>query len=475
MVRQLACAAWFLLTWTTHTQAGELHFAFDKTEVEWGKPLRGQVIYRGAGATDSVDLAPWKARFHLETGYSEHSKDETGAVLRRESVRLYARAPGDWRLPALTHAGTRSQPLDIQVLPPRPDGKDIALSHVVSAERISAGQQVTIRVRLVTADARVRVDIDPLEATGVVSQLLAARRGTLPDDGGVVHQLGWSLHLGIPGRHVLELPPVRYVLFGQTLYKFYLPLLHIQVDALPDYVPLTVPVGGVALHSTIEDRDGIRGWRVTLETDGLLPVGAPALESALAELAGVPQERVHKSQRQDVRDDGVYQILELHAPLPVWLGRPRDAPQLSLQWFDPAARRVQRLRHDLPQEWRAPPWFTAAMALLGAGSAALVGSLLWRTWRRRRSRRELVAAVLAAPDAHALRRLLMAPTHCRTLSEWAAHRGGEQVASAAARLNAARFGRSGGELMALKYEIADLLRLGESDPGRRPRGPRPLA
>ena len=461
MVRQLACAAWLLLTWAAHTGAGELQLDFDKRQVEWGKPLRGQVIYRGSAATDGIDLAPWQAQFHLETGYSEGWKDETGAMVRRESVRLYARAPGDQQLPALTHAGTRSQPLDVQVLPPRPEVRDIQLSRVVSAERISAGQQLTIRVRLVTVDPRARVEIDPLEATtGAVSQLLAARRDTLPDDGGVVHQLGWSLHLSAPGHHVLELPPVRYLLFGQTLYKFYLPLLDIQVDALPDYVPLTVPVGGVALRSAIDAQDGTRGWRVTLETDGLLPVGLPALESAVAGLAGVAPEQVHKLQRQEVREDGVYQLLELHVPLPPWLGRLGDAPDLSLQCFDPAALRVQRLRHHLPEEWRASPWFTVAMALLGVGLVALVAPMFWRTWRRRRVRRELVAAVLAAPDAHALRRLLLAVTGCRTLAEWVGHRSGQRMASAAARLNAACFGRSGGDLEALKREIAGLLRLG---------------
>lgn len=361
----------------------------------------------------------------------------------------------------MIHAGTLSQPLDVQVLQPRPEGRDIQLSPAVSAERFSAGQQLTIHVRLVTADPRARVEIDPLEVTtGVVSQVVAAWRDTLPDNGGVVHQLGWSLHLSAPGHHVLELPPVRYLLFGQTPYRFYLPLLDIQMDALPDYVPLTVPVGGVVLHSPIEAQGGTRGWRVTVETDGLLLVGLPALESALAGLAGIAPEQVHKLQRQEVREDGVYQPLELHVPLSAWLGRLGDAPDLSLQWFDPAVRRVQRLRHHLLQEWHAPSWFSAAMVLLGVGLVALVAPLLWRTWRRHRVRRELVAAVLAALDAHALRRLLLAATGCRILAEWVGHRSSQRMASAGARLNAACFGRSGGDLDALKHEIAGLLRLG---------------
>lgn len=99
MVRQLACAVWLLLTWAAHTGAGELQLVFDKHQVEWGKPLRGQVIYRGSAAIHSVDLAPWQAQFHLETGYSEGGKDETGTMLRRESVRLCARAPATSNCP----------------------------------------------------------------------------------------------------------------------------------------------------------------------------------------------------------------------------------------------------------------------------------------------------------------------------------------------------------------------------------------
>lgn len=86
-----------------------LRLEFDRTEVEWGRPLRGTVLYEGQ-AEGSIDLSPWQAPFHVERGYSERTRDEHGALVRRESVRLYPRGLGAQTLPALSHGGRRARP-----------------------------------------------------------------------------------------------------------------------------------------------------------------------------------------------------------------------------------------------------------------------------------------------------------------------------------------------------------------------------
>lgn len=419
--------------------AAELSLEFGKREIEWGKPLRGYVVYRGNTDSGAIDLSPWKSRFHIDSGYTESGEDEAGKLVRRESVRLYPRSPGRQEIPALSHAGVRSAPLEINVLEPRPERGRLSLDHRVSAERVRAGEQLTVQVRLFTRDERVRISIDPVEHRGTDTRLLASSVEPGPD-GGIVHRLGWSLFFTTAGRHRLALPPVRYTLFGRDLYKFHLPLLSVEVDPLPGYVPLTVPVGRLSVASAIEEADDGVAWRVRVETDGRLPVGLPELESRLAELSGVPPGGANGEPREEARGDAVYSILEYRAPLPRWASGLGPGPVLALQVFDPEGRRVRRLDHELPIAWRFPTWFGGVVGLIAFAASLplfrrLVRALL--TWRERQA---LISAVNRAQDVSALRRLLLAHSGCRTLGEWGGRNGGGAAGEVAARLNAACFG-----------------------------------
>jgi hypothetical protein len=471
----VSCRTWGLLLLLGAAMplaaAPELRLDFDKTEVEWGRPLRGYVLYEGP-AEGSIDLSRWTTRFHVERGYGERTRDEHGALVRRESVRLYARALGEQPLPAPSHGGARSPALTVQVLPPRPEGATVTLTHGASAERLSAGEQLRVRVRLVTTDPRARVSVDPMDPRGLASsELLPARREVLPDGGGTVHEVGWALHLARPGRHLLALPPVRYSLFGRDLGKLYLPLLPVEVDALPAYVPLTVPVGTLSLRSAIEDWAGTRAWGLTLETNGLLPVGVPELESALAALSGVAPERLGREQGREARDDGVYTVLRYQAPLPRWLVPWGPGTGLALQYFDPASGRVQRLHHPLPREWRLPGWFVGLLAVPALALALWMARPMVRWLRRWRDRRALVMALRGAADSDSVRRLLLQHLGCRTLGDWAGHGDDARAEAAAGRLNAACFGRAEARdrvpLPALKQEVIDLVRRRPLSPARR--------
>jgi hypothetical protein len=436
--------------------AAELRVELDETEVEWGRPLRGEVVYRGNGGDGGVDLTPWETRVHVERGFTSTDADPDGTPVRREQVRLYPRGPGGLSLPALSHGGARSEPVEVRVLPPRPEGQEIRLTTQVSAARVSAGEQVRVHLRLQTPDPRARVEIEPIADAALVSQVLPARKESLDGDA-AVHETGWALFPLEPGMRSVRLPPVHYVLFGRTLHKLHLPLLQLEVEALPAYVPLTVPVGGVTVESALRAKDGARGWRVRLTTDGLLPAGMPEMESSLAGLAGVLPERLAREQREEVRPDGVYQVLEYRAPLPRWLAGLGPAPKIGLQVFDPDSRRVERVNHALPRAWNVPFWFVLSAAIIGLGLAGAAGWWLVRGWNRLSARRTLRAAIAAAPDAHALRRLLLAHAGRRSLGELAAAMGDDRSRAFAARLNTACFGRASESVERLRGDAVRLL------------------
>jgi hypothetical protein len=440
--------AWVLLGLAGAGFSAELQLEFDRQSVEWGKPLRGFVVYRGT--TDHG---------HVVSGYAEVGGDETGEMTRRQSVRLYPRRMGEQMLPALSYAGVRSEPLRIDVRPPRPQHGSLTLDHQVSAERVTAGEQLAVQVRLVTTDPRVRVSIDPIEQAGVSTAMLGSSVEPGPDDS-VVHRLGWSLHFAEAGRHRLALPPVRYTLFGRDLYQIHLPLLEVEVEALPGYVPLTVPVGRLTVESRIEPWQGVPAWWVRVETDGRLPIGLPELEGQLARLAAVQPARIAREQHEEARPDGRYSVIAYRAPLPRWSSGLGPGPQITLQVYDPQRRRVQRQRHILPGAWRAPGWFVVALGVLPLVLALPLGRRLRHAGRRWQGRHRLLGALRRAPDADTLRRRLLEHTGCRTLGE-VASRWDLEDHGVVTRLNAACFGPTQtGDLQALRRDLFRSIRRG---------------
>lgn len=438
-------------------QSAELRPEFGKHTVELGKPLRGVIVYRGAADHGGFDLSPWQAQFHVDSGYAERSEDGAGNLIRREPVRLYPRVAGRQEVPPLSYAGVRSEPVGIEVLAPQPAQGNLTLSHRISAERVTVGEQLTVQVRLITTDHRVQVSIEPIEHAGVSTGFIGPST-TVEPDGRAEHRLGWSLHFAKAGRQQLALPPVRYTLFGRDLYKFYLPLLPVEVEPLPAYVPLTVPVGQLAVDSRIEDWNGDPAWWVRVETDGLLPVGLPELERRLAELSDVAGEHLGQEQREEVRADGVYAVIEYRAPLPRWLSGIGPGPRVTLQVYDPRRRRIQRRVHELPGAWRAPTWFVITLGVVPMTLVLLIGRRLLLAGRRWHGRNRLRSALREASDATTLRRQLLEHTGCRTLGDWARRLDPGDLGSVA-RLNAACYGRSQEvDLTALKRDLSRAIR-----------------
>jgi hypothetical protein len=468
VVRRTTGALFGLLLVAASAAAGgaELVLALRSATVEWGQPLRGHVTFTGDQDPGSIDLGALYEAFQVERGFAEVSRTESGLTRRREAVSLYPRRIGAQSVPALTHGGARSLPVPIEVLPPRPENAVVELSARVPGGPLKAGQQLVVRRDVATTDPRVRLETEPLRVPAAQTHPLPAMQTA--DGPQIRHSLGWAVFLRSPGEHAIDLPPLRYQLFGRDLRRFYFPALRVEVEPMPAYVPVTVPVGRVSVASALAGERADRHWHLVVETDGQLPAGVPELQAELATLAGVDASRIAAAQRIEARADSVRTIVELRAPLPaILIGVGADLP-VELRYFDPVAGRLQVHTHRLPREWRLPPWLVAASAAVGLG---LVGWSSWwargahARWRARRAYRQQIAQ---AGDPRSLRRLLLAGGGHHTLAEWAAaSTRPESARQLATALDAACFGSQPSvELDALRDATLRVLR---HRPGSSPR------
>ncbi|MCU0232367.1 MAG: hypothetical protein MUC67_13535, partial [Acidobacteria bacterium] len=229
-MRRTTGALFGLLLVAASAAAGgaELVLALRSATVEWGQPLRGHVTFTGDQDPGSIDLGALYEAFQVERGFAEVSRTESGLTRRREAVSLYPRRIGAQSVPALTHGGARSLPVPIEVLPPRPENAVVEVSARVPDGRLKAGQQLVVRLDVTTTDPRVRLETDPLRLPAAQTHLLPATETT--DGPQIRRSVGWAIFLRSAGAHSIDLPPLRYQLFGRDLRRFYFPALRVEVE-----------------------------------------------------------------------------------------------------------------------------------------------------------------------------------------------------------------------------------------------------
>lgn len=448
MVRGL----WLLMLCALATAAGaeSLRLELRSDVVEWGKPLRASLIYQGPLQGMDIDYRPWAPWVAVEPDYQQQVVDEQGRPEIRQALRLYPRRSGRFQLPWLKLGDSYSEPAWVTVKAPVVERHAIAIEHDYPAAALWSGQAARVTVTLTTGDERVRVLVDAPETGGVQLIPLQAERRTLAD-GRVQHRLGWQLLSHRAGAQSVALPMLRYHLHGRDLRRFALPMLPLEVQALPEYIPPTVPVGAPRIHSVIEQDGGRPYWSLTLEADMPLAAGLPAVAIQLAALAGVDAGELRVSHEEQRGLDGYRSRLVYRVPLPDWQWPLQARPSIALRYFDPQTGRLASITHVLPTAWRLPFWFLLPVLLLLTALAAWPLYMALRWLRRVRRRRVLAAEVAAAGSADALRRALLAALAAPNLQAWAGHAGwgvrSVEAGELAAHLNRACFSGEAGPAM----------------------------
>lgn len=426
--------------------AEQLRLELRSTEVEWGKPLRGHLVYQGPLSEMTVDYTPWQKLLLVDPDYQELGEDQQGRPVIRQALRLHPRRPGALQLPSLKMGHSYSAPLWIKVSAPTVDGHKIQVDYHYPDRKLWTGQPALATAIVTTTDERVRVLVDPPRSPWVRITALESERRVIGSgqERRIQHRFGWQLLSHQSGRIEVELPSLRYHLHGRDHRRFQLPLLQLDVAAVPEYIPPTTAVGKPRLSSRIAHEDGQTYWRVEVAAGSPLASGLPELAAQLAGLAGVTPSRIQVSHSEDYVLGDYRSRLDYRVALPDWQLPVVDRPQLRLRYFDPQAGELAELVHLLPVVWRVPVWFQLLLA-------AALGLLLWPLLRRlmaafgrQRRRHALARAISNASDPQALRQLLLQASGKQSLQQWLVDSswGGKrgEAAALAASLNEACFG-----------------------------------
>lgn len=386
---------------------------------EWGKPLRGFLVYPGERDPGFPDLSSWQDDFFVELDYQESVENPDGSSVTRQKFRLYARAPGAFQLAPIVWGGLQSEPQKVMIKAATAEGANIAvtLSHPKLTARV--GEQLSIRIKLSTTDLRVKSLIELPDVAGVEFQLLQQLQAIDENDGKqfVEHQLGWALIAKKAGHYEIELPPVLYRLHGRNIRRFYLPKISLNVRPLPAYIPSHVPVGALTVNSDYDPLQSDSTWEVVVTSDARLPYGMPVFRAELAAISGVAIDQVVERVELERGLEKVITRLHYRVPLPeLLLGARRE---VRLNYYDLEKHRVNTLVHRLPAAWKIPHWLSALAGLLVASILLYlfyVGRRIWTAYLRKRTLRR---QIMSCETPYQLRQILLISSGYHSLDDWA--------------------------------------------------------
>lgn len=443
--------------------APQLSLTLKRTETQLGKPLRVEIV--AVDVTQKItalDLRPWEQSFGVVVEESVSNIDDARWPGRKVGILrllLYPRRTGDLTLTSLQLGAALSSPQRVHVSEGMQGGTPISVATRLSSTSPWERQQVVLQLEITTPDTFASLEAaDTIQMPGV--DVLPLKWEREQQDTGAVLRLGWVLSARAAGLHNIELPPVRYNLSGRTERVYYFPKMPLHVRPLPPYIPPTMPVGKVAITSSVSrdamlKPDELSYWTVSVQGEtvsprNLHPVLRQAESNDRLRFSSADSTRTWQAETQ--RSHVVHRI-----PFKALANGRLALPELQVQYFDPDTGRLARVGHTPPRPWVLSLAWRVVIAAATSAFTFWLCLRLFRLARRslqhRRQRNAALAAIHQAADAWQLRQSLEAVSHAEgfpanlTLRDWAAqwrarHRPGPTVDVLVERLSRACYGQA---------------------------------
>ena len=318
----------------------------ESARVELGNPLHATLFTRGINRKPTIsDLKPLRQSFAL----ADVSEVMVQGEDRRLSITLYPLQSGSLTVPALNIDGHRSEPFTVEVLPATSRGIPLNVTSGISITRPWVRQQVLVTIEVITPDRFASLDVDLPQYPGLEVITIPGERVRIVTEKGERTRLraGYALFALTPGIQSVQLPPVRYRLEGGTRRLFYPPETHLDVRALPPYIPPTLPVGKVEITSQTETDSWLMPrelafWHIGLKADAIPPQWLPSVQRMLVSTNDIKFMPAEIYRTATPTGSGVHASNDYRIPFrPISQGW-SVLPTLAVDYFDPARGMLKR-------------------------------------------------------------------------------------------------------------------------------------
>ncbi len=412
LVKRTALLFHLLLPILTISQAAELTLEFENTQIEMGKYITARIVYIGNVEADSADLQQWEDDFFVDRRDMDIEHLHSGKIQTTEHLRLYPRSTGKKVLDTIALGGAFVYPVEITVKPlirNKTDGSPQWLTHPLT---LWQGQtiEVGVKVPLLHPSNQIALGETPFsgfEATAIKPTPRGGKK--------VKHVIRrWQLTAKNAGEFIIDPPFVEQR--GRGRWRFHLPRIKITVQPLPAYLPSTVPVGNISLHTKVDQSTTDSTWQVTIRNNGSLPQEVFGIRAQLAHHARTSVDKVEVL-NQEIKT-GSQQTYRAY--IPDWSLGFAEGPAVSVQYFDIQDGRLRVLNNQLPAIWKIPRWATY---LLWGFFIALISIAIFYSIRMIHPWWKHGLLIAQTADPHGLRKILLERHRFHTLDEWACNNG----------------------------------------------------
>lgn len=454
----------------------------DKQILALGEPLTVALKVEGAsGAAGSINLDKLKQNFNIfgiTTDAGKLYKNGRSINIETMTLTLYPLRTGKLNIPELHYKGKHSKAVQVTVL-----AFDKQLAQVVfrTASDIAhplVRQEITLTLDIYDDGTLQWTVPHELVAAGAHQRRLAESQSEEMLDGVryTVHRYAWALMPLRDGKLKVEFPLLDAFKFGSRL-RYPVAPLHIDVAAVPAYLPVYVPIGKpvvsvqplpaeLALHRPVN-------WVLKIQGNGISEEGVRKLLRSARSNASLNFYPATIGTDDTGRAMTATQVLLFTLPfVPVHTGMLK-MPDINLPYYDTAGSRIESV--FVPgAEIRVfnPLWLVIGKTLLGLALLLAVLVLLYvlqKIIRSSRQRRQTLRMISGAKSAESLQLALMkfdiAFPRNLTLQQWSScmqkiYRVDERLTALVQKLENALYGadEQGVDVSSLARTAAVLLK-----------------
>jgi hypothetical protein len=282
-----------------------------------------------------------------------------------------------------------------------------------SAQQVWQRQQVLITLEVITDDPFARLEVDSFKQQGF--SIIPFDLQRVESNKQTILTLKWAIFPFVSGKHLLQLPRVRYRPNSGRKQTLALKTPSLTVRRLPVYVPPTMPIGKIELVSYWDE-----GWLVS--TGELLEWKLKVIGNGVAEQTMPPLSRqltsnqsakifLLKSTKSTFKTDaGINQQKFYTIPLKASNSGLLNLPNIEVQYFEPNSGKLEKVFLNPPFTLALNKWlqiFIIISFVVLLGVLITIGfKNLKRVYRKRKKQKQALHKLSQATDYAQIRTAL---------------------------------------------------------------------
>lgn len=414
-----------LLCVTTHAVAATVLTArVDKQTLVLGEALQLEITGHTAGSAaplENLSLEQLRVDFELQD-ISRNTQTVMRAgkteITQTLTATLYPLRSGVLKIPVLNILHARSPALDIRVHESGGAVPRVVLRTGVEPDQSHVRETVLLYLDIYDNGSLVWAAVDTPTAPGMHLRELAQTRrdASIAGEKFKVVRYMWAATPLRDGTHTLQFPLLRANKFGVRL-RYAAPPLKFNVQAVPAYVPVMVPVSpALQLHVVELPSDIVVNrpvnWRFSVTGRGLSENGlAQLISTTLGAAPGVRFYPLHIETETAARSSTLEQTFRVTLPFQAQHSGELELPELSIPYFDPLQERIVNVA--LPKQHITALSIYRQSVLWMGGISLVMLMFAWPVYRgllalrRLQCRWQGLQRIERAQDIHALKAALL--------------------------------------------------------------------